>query len=128
MEIIFYQENGNETILEVSEDLYKWLALSDFSKIQKSTDFKIKTDIEEINIEAVRLDNDLREKYISFFQTTILQDTYHLILKLEEKNKTYLLKASSKQNSIENRIYKIKKCYEAISYLSDKENMYMEYL
>ncbi|MCB1155989.1 MAG: hypothetical protein H7A25_12905 [Leptospiraceae bacterium] len=128
MEIIFYKENGDETILEISEDFYKWLALSDFSKIQKSTGIEIKTEVEEINIEAVRLENGIREKYISFFQTTILENTYPLILKLEEKSKTNLLKASSNQNSMENIVYKIKKSYEAISYLSKKENIYMEYL
>lgn len=128
MEIIFYKENGEDTILEVSEEFYKWLALSNFSKIQKSAEYKIKSDIEEMNIEAVKLENGIREKYISFFQNTILENTYPLILKLEENNKTNLLKASSKSNSMEDIVYKIKKCYEAISCLSEEDNIYMEYL
>ena len=128
MEIIFYKENGEDTILEISEEFYKWLACSDFSKIQKSTEFAIKTEAEEMEIKAVKLDNDIREKYISFFQTTILENTYPLIQKIEEKSKANLLKASSGQNSMENMVYKIKKCYEAISCLCEKEHVYMEYL
>ncbi|HMV45563.1 MAG TPA: hypothetical protein PK079_16180 [Leptospiraceae bacterium] len=129
MEIIFYAKNGKQYILEVSESFYKWLALSEFSKMQTSKVYKVDIEGDEAEeIEAVELTEQNRNSYISFFQKCILRESYDLIVKMESSSKLGLLKASSFEGSLENLQYRIKKFYEFIKCLEDRAWVYMEYV
>jgi hypothetical protein len=129
MEIIFYAKNGQQYILEVSDSFYKWLALSEFSRIQTSMLYKVEIEGDEAEeIQAVELTEQSRKIYISFFQKCILSESYELILKMESSSKPGLLKASSFEGSLENLQYRIKKFYEFIRCLEDLAWVYMEYV
>ncbi len=128
MEIIFYAKNGQQYILEVSDSFYKWLAISEFSKIQTSKSYTLKIDGEDGSIQAIELTEQNRNSYISFFQKCILAESYYLILKMESSSKQGLLKASSFEGSLENLQYRIKKFYEFLRCLEDREWVYMEYV
>ncbi|MBP9887240.1 MAG: hypothetical protein KBF93_13140 [Leptospiraceae bacterium] len=128
MEIIFYAKNGQQYILEVSDSFYKWLAISEFSKIQTSKSYTLKIDGEDGSIQAIELTEQNRNSYISFFQKCILAESYYLILKMESSSKQGLLKASSSEGSLENLQYRIKKFYEFLRCLEDREWVYMEYV
>ncbi|MBK8395555.1 MAG: hypothetical protein IPL26_09970 [Leptospiraceae bacterium] len=129
MEIILYAKNGKQSILELSESFYNWLALSEFSKIQSSKVYKVNIEGDEAEkIQAVELTEQSRNSYISFFQKCILSESYDLILKMESSSKPGLLKASSFEGSLENLQYRIKKFYEFLKCLEDRVWVYMEYV
>ena len=128
MEVLFYTKNGNNSILEVSDTFYKWLAISEFSKIQTSREYSLKIDGEKVSIQAIELNEQNRTAYTSFFQKCILAESYDLILKMESSSKPGLLKASSSEGSLENLQYRIKKFYEFLRYLEDISWVYMEYV
>ncbi len=129
MEIIFYAKNGKQYILEVSDSFYKWLALSEFSKIQTSKVYKVAIEGDEAEeIEAVELTEQNRNSYISFFQKCILSESYELVLKMESSSNPGLLKASSSEGSLESLQYRIKKFYEFLKCLEDRVWVYMEYV
>ena len=129
MEIIFYAKNGKQSILEVSDSFYHWLALSEFSKIQTSLLCKVEIEGDEAEeIEAVELTEQNRNSYISFFQKCILTESYDLVLKMESSSNQGLLKASSFEGSLENLQYRIKKFYEFLKCLEDQAWVYMEYV
>jgi hypothetical protein len=128
MEILFYTKEGKTSVLELSESFYKWLALSEFSKIQTSRKFTLKVDEEEVLINAIELNEQTRLLYISFFQKCILKESYDLVKKMEINAKPGLLKASSSEGSLENLQYRIKKFYEFLQHIEDISNLYMEYI
>ncbi len=128
MEILFYAKDGNDLALEVSDSFYKWLAISDFSKIQTSQSYTLKIDGEDVSIQAIELIEQNRNAYISFFQKCILTESYDLVLKMEASSKPGLLKASSYEGSLENLQYRIKKFYEFLRCLEDRVWVYMEYV
>ncbi|MBP9164629.1 MAG: hypothetical protein KBF99_15725 [Leptospiraceae bacterium] len=128
MEILFYTKDGNNLVIDVSDIFYKWLALSEFSKIQTSHSITLKVDEEEVSIQAVELTEQNRNSYISFFQKCILSESYDLVLKMESSSKPGLLKASSFEGSLENLQYRIKKFYELLRCLEDRTWIYMEYV
>ena len=128
MDIIFYTDKGNESVLEVSDIFYKWLAISEFSKIQTSKTITLKIDDEDASIQAVELNEQNRSSYISFFQKCILSESYDLVIKMESSSKPGLLKASSFEGSVENLQYRIKKFYEFLKCLEDRVWVYMEYV
>lgn len=128
MEVIFYSKEGEEGILEVSNTFYKWLAISEFSKIQNSQKYTVRIDEEDVMIEAVELNEINRNSYISFFQKCILDESYVLILKLESSSNAGLLKVSAPEESLENVKYRIKKFYQFLEYLKSPNWIYMEYV
>jgi hypothetical protein len=129
MEVLFYAKDGNQLVLEVSDSFYKWLALSEFSKIQTSKVYKVDIEGDEAEeIEAVELTEQNRNAYISFFQKCILSESYDLVIKMESSSKPGLLKASSFEGSLENLQYRIKKFYELLRCLEDRVWVYMEYV
>lgn len=128
MEVIFYSKEGDQHILEISSPFYRWLAISEFSKIKNSEPFTISIDGEEVSIEAVELNEFNRSSYIYFFQNCILQESYELITKLDSSSNPGLLKASSPEGSLENLKYRIKKFYEFLESLKNPTWIYMEYV
>ena len=128
MEVLFYAKDGNQLVLEVSDSFYKWLAISEFSKIQTSQTISLKIDGEEVSIQAVELTEQNRNSYISFFQKCILSESYYLVIKMESSSKPGLLKASSFEGSVENLQYRIKKFHEFLKCLEDRVWVYMEYV
>ncbi len=128
MEVIFYSKDGDQHILEISSPFYRWLAISEFSKIKNSEPYTISIDEEEVSIEAVELNEKYRSAYITFFQNCILKESYELIIKLDSVSNPGLLKASSPEGSLENLKYRIKKFYEFIKQLENPVWIYMEYV
>ena len=107
MEILFYNKHWEISVLEVSESFYLWLAHSEFSKLEESEKILILQEDERAEIDAVRLNEVSRSKYVSFFQKCILKDSYELVQKIESSNHPSILKASSPSGSIQNLTYNI---------------------
>ena len=114
LDIIFYPANAQPPhYVEVSEDLYEWLAKSEFSKIGKSVPRKMLIDEEEEKLPLVKLGKDNRKKLRTFFLEAISQESDTLLTKLgdspskkEYQDATYRLRMLQElRKCIENRSY-----------------------
>ena len=83
LEVCFYTVNAQPPyIVELAEDIYEWLAKSEFSKIGKSVPTKMLIDGEEEKLPLVKLGKDNRKKLRAFFLEAISQESYTLLTKL----------------------------------------------
>lgn len=74
--INFLSKDGDSTrSIELSEDLYKWLAKSEFAKIGKSVPRKVKIEGEEEKLELVQLSKGNRKKFKDFFSKAIVHES-----------------------------------------------------
>ncbi len=74
--INFLSKDGDSTkSIELSEDLYKSLAKSEFSKIGKSVPKKIKIEGEDQKLELVQLSKGNRKKLKDFFSKAIVHES-----------------------------------------------------
>lgn len=114
LDIIFYSKNGQPPeYIEVSESIYEWLAKSNFSKIGKSVERKIKIEGEEEKLPLVQLGKSNRKKLREFFLETISQESDTVLNKLgdspskkEYQDATYRLrKLQELRKCIENEAY-----------------------
>lgn len=114
LDISFYTINGQSPhSVEIPEDIYKWLAESDFSKIGKSVIRKIQIDGEEEKLPLVKLGRDNRRKLRFFFVEAINQESDAMITQLgdspskqEYQEATYRLR----------KLQELRKCVENENY------------
>ena len=71
LDMIFYAFKTNQPphYVGMSEDVYEWLAKSEFSKIGKSVPRNILIDEEEEKLPLVELNRDIRQKFRNFSAT-----------------------------------------------------------
>lgn len=114
LDIIFYPTQIAQTkYVEVSEDLYEWLARSQFSKIGHSIPHKIEIDGEEETVTVVELNSDNRSQFRLFFLEAVAEESDLLLTKLREnmdkeeyQKATYRLsKLQELRKGIENIVY-----------------------
>lgn len=76
LDISFYTTNGQPPYtVEVAEDIYEWLIKSEFSKIGKSVNRKIKVEGEEEKLDLVQLSKGNRKKLKNFFSEAIVRES-----------------------------------------------------
>lgn len=85
LDIIFYPSSNSEIqYIEVSEDLYEWLARSSFSKIGISIDRPIEIDGAEETIPVVELNSENRSQLRLFFLEAVAEESDQLLTQLRE--------------------------------------------
>ena len=85
LEFIFYPSNNQPPYyVELSEDIYEWLAKSEFSKIGKSVPKNILIDGEEEKLPLVKLGKDNRRKLRAFLLEAISTESDAVLIQLGE--------------------------------------------
>ncbi|SKB13161.1 conserved hypothetical protein [Planktothrix sp. PCC 11201] len=115
LDIVFYPANGELSYsVDVSEEIYQWLAKSEFSKIGKSVLRKMEIDGETEKLFLVKLGKDTRKKFKNFFRDVITQESDQVLTQLgdspskqEYQQATYRLKI----------LQELRKCIENQDYL-----------
>ncbi|MEH2359236.1 hypothetical protein [Nostoc sp.] len=83
LDITFYTTNDQPPrSVEVAEDIYEWLAKSDFSKIGKSVPTKILVEGEKEKIPLVKLSKVNRKKLRSFLGDEIIRESDAVLTEL----------------------------------------------
>ncbi|MCL1468240.1 hypothetical protein [Argonema galeatum] len=115
LDMIFYPANEQPPhYVELSEDISKWLAKSEFFKIGKSVTIKMVIDKEEEKLPLVKLSKDNRKKLRAFLLEAISQESDNILSQLgdspskqEYQDATYLLrKLQELRKCVENENYK----------------------
>jgi hypothetical protein len=114
LDYIFYPSNNQTPYsVEVSEDIYEWLAKSEFSKIGQSVPRKMLIDGEEEKLPLVKLGKDNRRKLRAFFLEAITEESDAVVHQLgdspskkEVQAVTYRLK----------KLQELRKCVENPNY------------
>ncbi len=114
LDIIFYSANNQEPeYVELSENIYEWLAQSTFSKIGQSLETKIKIDGEEEKLPLVPLDQENRRQLRLFFLEAIADESNVVLTQLE----TCAAKAAYQQATYRLRkLQELRKCVENQNY------------
>ncbi|MFE1746497.1 hypothetical protein [Coleofasciculus sp. H7-2] len=114
LDISFYPKNGHSPYtVEVSEEIYKWLTKSEFSKIGKSRKTKIKIDEEEESLPLVKLGKENRRKLRAFFLEVISQESDTLLNQLgDSPSKQEYQNATSRLRKLQ----ELRKCTENENY------------
>ena len=83
LDISFYSETTKilEPV-ECSEELYSWLAESEFSKIGKSEEIEIEVDEEPVKYSGIFLKGESRRKFSIFFRDAIVKESDDMLNKL----------------------------------------------
>jgi hypothetical protein len=85
LEFIFYPSNNQPPYyVELSDDIYEWLAKSEFSKIGKSVPKNILIDGEEEKLPLVKLGKDNRRKLRAFLLEAISTESDAVLIQLGE--------------------------------------------
>jgi hypothetical protein len=84
LDISFYSTNGSESeTVDVAENLYEWLAKSDFSKIGgESIDIQVNLDEENVILPLVELNQEIRQQFKKFFSEAIISESDAVLTKL----------------------------------------------
>ncbi|MBD2778961.1 hypothetical protein [Iningainema tapete] len=83
LEISFYSKNGHPPHdVELIDEIYEWLAKSDFSKIGKSVPRKILIDGEKQTLPLVMLSKGNRKKLKAFLGKEIISECDSVLTKL----------------------------------------------
>lgn len=83
LDISFYSKDGtNVEVVEVTEDLYKGLAESEFAKIGKPVKRKFSLDGEKVQLEVVQLSKGNRQKLKLLFLEEIAEESDRVISSL----------------------------------------------
>lgn len=118
LDIIFYSANNQDpNYIELSENIYEWLARSKFSKIGKSLETKIKIDGEEESLPLVPLDQENRRQLRLFFLEAIANESDVILTQLE----AYDSKATYQQ-----AIYRLRKLQELRKCVENENYQYLQ--
>jgi hypothetical protein len=85
LDIIFYEADTMQPkYIEISEDLYEWLARSHFSKIGRSIEQSIEIDGETEQLPVVELNAENRSQFRLFFLEAVAEESDRLLTQLTE--------------------------------------------
>lgn len=83
LDISFYSKDGTDVeVVEVTEDLYKSLAESEFAKIGKSVKRNLQIDGDKVQLEVVQLSKSNRQKLKILFLEEIAEESDRVICSL----------------------------------------------
>ncbi|MFB2833915.1 hypothetical protein [Floridanema evergladense] len=118
LDISFYEKNGEEPYsVEVSEEIFKWLAKSEFSTIGETVAKKMVIEGEEVELKLVDLDKVNRQKLKDFFQNAIVD---------EEKKKHHELGDSPSKQEEQTLTYRLEKLQELRKCVENEKYQYLQ--
>ncbi|NJS11818.1 MAG: hypothetical protein HC789_16320 [Microcoleus sp. CSU_2_2] len=119
LDISFYSTNGSESeTVDVAENLYEWLAKSDFSKIGgESIDIKIYLDEEDVILPLVELDRDIRQQFKKFFSEAIISESDAVLTKLGD---------SPSKEEYQTGTYRLRKMLELLKCVENENYQYLQ--
>lgn len=119
LDMIFYASNTNQPphYVGMSEDVYEWLAKSEFSKIGKSVPRNILIDEEEEKLPLVELDRDIRQKFRKFFRDAIISESDTVLAKLGD---------SPLKEEYQAGTYRLRKMLELLKCLENENYQYLQ--
>lgn len=118
LDIIFYSSNSPQPeYIEVSEDIYEWLARSKFSKIGKSVKRKLLIDEEEEELPLVPLDKENRSQLRLFFLEAVAEESDTVLTELED--------CASKEE-YQNATYRLRKLQELRKCIENEKYQYLQ--
>lgn len=83
LDISFYSHNKETVdVVGVSEEFYRQLSQSEFSKIAKAEEVEMKPDGELVKVDAILLEGGNRRKFSNFFRDEIVQESDEVLSKL----------------------------------------------
>jgi hypothetical protein len=117
LDYIFYPSNNQTPCsVEVSEDIYEWLAKSEFSKIGQSVPRKMLIDGEEEKLPLVKLGKDNRRKLRTFFLEAIRW----------ESDAVVQLGDSPSKKELQPVTYRLKKLLELLKCIENPNYQYLQ--
>ncbi|NJK77179.1 MAG: hypothetical protein HC849_25845 [Oscillatoriales cyanobacterium RU_3_3] len=121
LDIIFYAFKTDlpPHYVEMSEDVYEWLAKSEFSKIGKSVTRNVSIDGEEENLPLVELDRDIRQQLRNFFRDAIICESDAVLTQLED--------AASKED-YRSVTYRLRKLLDLLKCVENEKYQYLQRL
>jgi hypothetical protein len=115
LDITFYTINGQPPrSVEVAEDIYEWLAKSDFSKIGKSVPIKILVEGEKEKIPLIQLTKRNRKKLRTFLGEKIIRESDAVLTELGESPSK---KEYQDGTNLLSKLHELLKCVENEHYL-----------
>lgn len=103
--------------IEMSEDVYEWLAKSEFSQIGKSVPKNILIDEEEEKLPVVELDRDIRQKFRNFFRDAIICESDTLLTKLGD---------SPLKEEYQAATYRLRKLLDLLKCVENEDYQYLQ--
>jgi len=119
LDIIFYAFKTDlpPHYIEMSEDVYEWLAKSEFTKIGKSVPRKILIDEEEEKLPVVELDRDIRQKLRNFFRDAIICESDTVLTKLGD---------SPLKEEYQAATYRLRKLLDLLKCVENEDYQYLQ--
>jgi hypothetical protein len=103
--------------IEMSEDVYEWLAKSEFSKIGKSIPRNILIDEEEEKLPVVELDRDIRQKFSNFFRDAIICESDTVLTNLGD---------SPLKEEYQSATYRLRKLLDLLKCVENEDYQYLQ--
>jgi hypothetical protein len=118
LDIIFYSSNElSPYYVELSEDIFEWLAKSEFAKIGKSVTRKMLIDGEEEKLPLVKLSKYNRKKLKDFFCDAITRESDAVLKQLGE---------SPSKQEYQDATYRLRKFLELLNFIEDENYAYLQ--
>jgi hypothetical protein len=118
LEISFYTTNCQPVYsVELAEDIFEWLAKSDFSKIGKSVPKKIIIEGEEEKIPLVRLSKGNRKKLRGFLGEEIIRESDAVLTRLGD---------SPSKKEYQDGTNRLKKLQELLKCVENEHYQYLQ--
>ncbi|MEG3895508.1 MULTISPECIES: hypothetical protein [unclassified Microcoleus] len=119
LDIIFYafQTELSPHYVEMSEDVYEWLAKSEFSKIGKSVPRNILIDEEDEKLPVVELYRDIRQKLRNFFRDAIICESDTVLTKLGD---------SPLKEEYQAATYRLRKLLDLLKCVENEDYKYLQ--
>jgi hypothetical protein len=119
LDLIFYafKTDRPPRYIEMSEDVYEWLAKSEFSKIGKSVPRNILIDEEEEKLPVVELEPDIRQKLRNFFRDAIICESDTVLTKLGD---------SPLKEEYQAATYRLRKLLDLLKCVENEDYQYLQ--
>ncbi len=119
LDMIFYAFKTDRPphYIEMSEDIYEWLAKSEFTKIGKSVPRNILIDKEEEKLPVVELDQDIRQKFRNFFRDAIICESDIVLTKLGD---------SPLKEEYQTATYRLRKLLDLLKCVENEDYQYLQ--
>ena len=118
LDITFYTTTDQPPrSVEVAEDIYEWLAKSDFSKIGKSVPTKILLEGEKEKIPLVKLSKGNRKKLRSFLVEKIIRESHAVLTQLGD---------SPSKKEYQDGTNRLRKLQELLRCVENEDYLYLQ--
>lgn len=118
LSVSFYSSDGvKNNSVSLSDELYAWLARSDFSKISAAQPVTLELEEEMVSLPLVDLQNSTRNAYIDFLGEVIVAGTKLILEHLENQL----------MDEVGNDKYRLRKLLDLLDLFKDTSYRYVRY-